>query len=133
VATVELGGDESREAGGGAAGGGGTLAVDRVGVEDEPGTQARSHATALIDAPQGVVRLGEAYHHPLDLLAKAAHGEKHVPSHLELDDVREDEARARDCDPQPLRGGMMLALPRNHVQSRRIEARRSNTCFGAVA
>jgi hypothetical protein len=111
VATVELGGDESREAGGGAAGGSGTLAVDRLGVEHEPGPQARSHATTLIDAPQRVVRLGEAYRHALDLLAKPAHGEEHAPLHLELDGPGENEARARDPDSQPVSGGMVLVLP----------------------
>ncbi len=57
-AAVERGGDAQREAGRGAADGRLDLAVDRLGTQHEPGLQACPDAAALIDAAQGVARLG---------------------------------------------------------------------------
>jgi hypothetical protein len=108
---VERGGDEQREVGHGAADGRLDSTVDRLGAEHEPGLQPGPEAAALIHAPQGVVRLGEARRHPVDLRAKPAHGEEHAPSHPATEGFGEDEARARDVDRQSRNGGMVPALP----------------------
>ena len=130
---VERGGDAQREASRGAADGRLDLAVDRLGVEHEPGLKACPDAAALIDAAQGVVRLAQARRHSLHLPAKPAHREEHAPSHLTTEGLREDEARARDVDPQSRGGGMVPELPScGYPQSRELAAMRSNTCLGGV-
>ena len=133
VATIELGGDESRETGRGAAHGRRQLAVDRLGAEVGAGSQAGPHAAALINASQGVVRRGQAHRHPLHLLAETAHRQEQPAPHLDLGGPGERKARAADGDPQTAGGGMIMRLPSGHLQCRGREAPRSNTCFIAVA
>jgi hypothetical protein len=108
---VEHSGDAQREAGRGAADGRLDMAVDRLGVEHEPGLKACPDAAALIDAAQGVLRLAQARRHSLHLPAKPAHREEHAPSYLTPEGLREDEIRARDVDPQSRSGGMVPELP----------------------
>ena len=62
---------------------------------------------APVGAAQGVLGHGQAHGHSLDLLAEAAHREEHAAPHLVVDDVGEDETRARDSDPRSAGGGMM--------------------------
>ena len=108
---VELCGDESREAGRGAADGRLHLAIDRLGPEVEPGSQACPDAAALIDTAQGVVRLGHARGHALNLGAEPAHAQEQAPPHLTSERLREYGTRARHGDPQTLSGGMVPELP----------------------
>ena len=112
---VEGCGDESREAGRGAADGRLELAVDRLGTEHEPGSQACPDAATLIDAAQGILRLGQARRHAVNLPAKPAHREEHAPSHLNTEGLREDEIRARDVDPQSRCGGMVPEPPLGYL------------------
>jgi len=90
--------DEQREVGHGALEGHLDDAVHRLGTEDEPGVQACPDAAALIDAAQGVARLGEAGGDAAHPRPEPAQGEEHAPSHVALEGLREHEAGAGDFD-----------------------------------
>jgi hypothetical protein len=111
VAAVQCRAHESREAGRGTADRRRQRAVDRLGSQHVPGSQTGLEAAALIDAAQSGVRLGQARGDAPNLRAKPAHRQEHAPPHLNPEDLREDETRARDIDPQPRSGGMVPELP----------------------
>ena len=133
AATVELSGDESCEAGRRATGGGLQRAVDRLGAEDVPGSQACANPAALVDTAEGVLRLSQARRHTVNLQAEPAHGEEDATSNLVTEALREDEPRGCDGDPHSVSGGMVPISPRDHLQSRGLASMRSNTSLRAVA
>ena len=111
VAAVQCRGHESREAGRGTADRRLQRAVHRLGSQHVPGSQTGPDAAALIDAAQGVLGLGQARGNAVNLRAKPAHRQEHAPSHVNPEDLRDDETRARDVDPQFRSGGMVPDLP----------------------
>ena len=111
VAAVQCRAYDSPEAGRGTADRRRQRAVDRLGSQHLTGSQAGSEAAALIDAAQRGVRLGQARGDAQNLRAKPAHRQEHAPSHLNPEDLREDETRARDVDPQSRSGGMVSGAP----------------------
>jgi hypothetical protein len=111
LVAVEGSGDEAGEARRGSADRRVELAIDDLGTEHEPGSQVRPDATTLVDAAQGVRRLGQAHGHAVKLAAEAAHREEHAPSHLGPEGLGEGEIRAPDVDSQSRSGGMVPKLP----------------------
>jgi hypothetical protein len=134
VAAVQCRAHESPEAGRGTADRRLQPAVDHLGSQHVPGPQAGPDAAALIDPAQWVLGLRQARGNAVNLRAKPAHRQEHAPSHLNPEDLRDDETRARDVDPQPRSGGMVPELPSwLMLQSRGRAGMRSNTCFGDVS
>ncbi len=93
VSAAELGGDEPCEVGRAATGSGRHHAVDRLGAENDPGPQACANPAALVHSAEGVLQLGQARRHALELQTEPAHGEEHAAPDIVAEVLGEDEAR----------------------------------------
>jgi regulatory helix-turn-helix LysR family protein len=83
-------------------------AVDRLGVEHDPGLQPSPHAATLVGAAQRVLRFAQASPNAANLPFEAAHREKQATSHIFSLGRREGATPARDVDSQS-RGGARSA------------------------